>query len=211
MKLIIKDGVVIATHANNQNIKDLYGDLEIVRIPDHINLTRFEKLKTSYDDIIAPVNLPIMPFNLPITAVSLPTDPRSNWTLEESQENALLVIEDIAEEYRIEMLSSMAGKIAGYWTKEKIAARIISSDNPDQADIDNLQLEADNRRITVLELAELILKKAKDFANVSTYIDGEAQRIKIVIRDTESLEAVWELLKCFEQNIIIKINQLNHD
>lgn len=201
MKLILKDGLVIASHANNQDIKGLYGDLEIVRVPDSAKLQITTRPPTV--DLNNPISISL---SKPPTA-DLPTDPRLNWSLKEGKENALLVLEDIAEEYRVELLSSMPGKIAGYEAKAKIAYRIVASDNPNKADFDALKLEAENRQIPVLELAQTIIKRAEEFANISTYIDGEAQEIKTSIEQAESTQNIWNLLKEFEQKILTKIQK----
>jgi len=195
MKLVIKDGMVIASHANNQDIENLYNDLEIVRVHDDI------KLQIPTQSI--PIDL-----NNPASAVlstNLPSDPRLSWDLEESKKNALSVLEDIAEEYRVKILSIMPGRIAGYEAKAKIASRIIESNSPNQADMDFLKLEADSRGITVPELAAIILKRAEEFANISTYMDGESQRIKTLITNAETTKEVWDFMKIFEENIINKI------
>jgi hypothetical protein len=199
MKLVVKDGLVIASHANNQDIKNLYGDLEIVRVPDST------KLQIAAQPPTIDLNNPIAIGLFRPPSSDLLTDPRLNWSLEESKKNALLVLDDIAEEYRAKILSSMPGRIAGYEVKARVAARIIESENPNQADIDSLKLEADNRGITVLELAKIISKRSEEFAAVSIYIDGESQRIKAVIQSAENPKAVWDLLKTFEENIINKI------
>lgn len=198
MKLVVKDGLVIASHANNQNIKDLYADLEIIRVPNDI------KLQT----ITTPpaMNPPGMFGNFSTPQISLPADPRLSWDLAESRKNALAVIEDIAEEYRVEILSSMPGRIAGYEAKAKIAARIIEAEIPEKSDVEIFQLEADQKKITVLELAKLIIKRSEEFANISIYIDGEALRTKTTITNAESSEVIWDALKEFEKNILTKIN-----
>jgi hypothetical protein len=201
MKLIVKDGLVIASHQNNQDIKNLYGDLEIVRIPDSAKLQIVAQPLSMAPSINSNNSLP----NLSTINTDLPADPRLNWSMEESKANALLVLEDIAEEYRTEILSSLPGKIAGYEAKAKIASRIVASDHPNQADLDALQLEADNRGITVVELAKIILKRSEEFAAVSIYVDGESQRIKAAIQSAENSKAVWDFLKTFEENIINKI------
>ncbi len=199
MKLIIKDGVVIATHANNQNIKDLYGNLEVVRVPDSAKLQVATKLSS--------INLNNFIPGLYAVTTDLPSDPRLNCSLEESKENALLVLEDIAEEYRVELLSSMPGKIAGYEAKARIAYRIVASNNPNKNDLDTLKSEAESRQITVLELAKIIIKRDEEFANISTYIDGEIQTIKTSIGDAEYSKDIWNLLKEFEQRILNKIQK----
>ncbi len=202
MKLVVKDGLVIAAHENNQNIKNLYPDLEIIRISNDLKL----QLLSNIPPAVSIINMPGVMLNSP---TPLPQDPRLKWNLEESRKNGLTVIEDIAEEYRVEILSSMPGRIAGYEAKAKIASRIIESATPDKSDIEALQLEADNKKITVLELAQLIIKRSEEFANISTYIDGEALRIKIIIEGAETTKIIWDSLKEFEQNILTKINNQN--
>lgn len=198
MKLIIKNGQVIAVHANNQNVKEFYEDSEIIRVPDSTKLETAIKAPTANINVSGVINVP---------SVDLPEDPRLKWNLQENKENALAVIEDIAEEYRSEILTSMPGRIAGYEAKAKIADRIIfAENNPDQNDVDALKPEADTRGITVLELAKLIIKRSENFANISIYIDGEALRIKTIITNAESSEVIWNALKEFEQNILTKIN-----
>ena len=200
MKLVIKDSMVIASHSNNQNIKNLYSsDLEVIRIPDNVIL------KTSSKSPILNSNNSIF-IDISLGTTDLPIDPRLDWDIEESRKNALSVIEDIAEEYRVEILTSMPGRIAGYEAKAKIASRIIEAENPDKSDIEALQLEADNKKITVFELAQLIIKRSEEFANISTYIDGEALRVKIAIEGAETTKIIWDSLKEFEQNILTKIN-----
>ena len=159
MKLVVKDVLVIASHDNNQDIKNLYGDLEIVRVPDSAKL----QIVTKSLSMAPSVNLNNFITRLSAEITDLPSDPRLNWSLEESKENALLVLEDIAEEYRVELLSSMPGKIAGYEAKARIAYRIVASDNPNKNDLDTLKLEAESRQITVLELAKTIIKRDEEF------------------------------------------------
>jgi len=98
MKIVINSkNLVIATHQDSQDIRSLYDnkDLSIIRIPDHI--------KIKYDNYIDNDKSP-----------TLPTDPRINWSLTENKKNAIAVIEDVAEEYRIKKLSNKPARIAGY-------------------------------------------------------------------------------------------------
>ena len=138
-------------------------------------------------------------------------DPRLSWSLDKNKLYAKSAIEDIAEEYRSKILSNMPGRIAGYEAKAIIARRIISSETPNAEDISALQLEADSRGITVFELAELIIKRSKEFSDISIYIDGEIQKTINSIDSFKSYKAVWKSLKDFEDNINQKISRKNHD
>ena len=177
MKLVIQNNIVIASHDNTQNIKDIYDNCEIILVPDETQLSNSE------------------------TSIDLPKDPRLNWTLEENKQNALAAIEYIAEELRLESLSNMPGKIASYEAKSIIANRIIESQTPDPNDISLLQLEADNRKVSVEELAKTIIQKSKDFSEISTAIDGKTQQTKSLINSSKTTEKIWTHLKSFESEI----------
>ena len=82
MKLAIKNGLVVASHNNNQNIKELYPNCEIIWIPDGVKLDK--PLQKEGDDPL----------------IDTESDPRINWSLKDNKINAKSVIEDIAEEYR---------------------------------------------------------------------------------------------------------------
>ena len=191
MKLIIKDDKVIATHDNSEDVKDLYPGCEVIWIANHIELSKGCEFVDNGD--ISEL-------------VALPTDPRTGWKLAEHQKNAIDVIEDIAEEYRVKSLSMMPGRIASYQAKAVLARKIISTKDPDPQDISYFELEASNRKITVLELAKIIVKKATEFTDISTYIDGEIVKTKAAIRKSKSDKNIWKLLKDFELNIINKIS-----
>ncbi|MDA9231181.1 hypothetical protein N9O56_01250 [Rickettsiales bacterium] len=200
MKLAIKNGLIVASHSNNQNIKELYPDCEIIWVLNNIRLEDFyqneEKGKTENktdDDFTTP-------------KIDTEFDPRLKWGLEENKVNALAVIEDIAEEYRAKILSNMPGRIAAYEAKAMIAKRIAEAETPNSEDISSLQIEADNRGITVLELAKLIIKKSEEFSVISAYIDGEIQKTKSDINNSKSYKTAWKALKSFEDNVNQKIS-----
>jgi len=67
-------------------------------------------------------------------------------------------------------------------------------------------LEADSRNIKVTELAKIIVEKAQNFSKISTFIDGESQRIISIIDNCKSYKEAWEALKDFEQTILNKIS-----
>lgn len=177
MKLVIKDNIVIASHNDDQNIKNVYDNCEIIWVPDETILADTE------------------------SSIELPKDPRVNWTLEENQENALTAIEYISEELRLESLSKMPGKIASYEVKSVIANRIIESETADPEDVSLLQLEADARNMSVEDLAKIIVQRSKDFSEISTSIDGKTQQTKSLINDSQTMEEVWGHLKDFESGI----------
>ena len=152
MKLDIKNGLIVASNSNNQNIKELYPDCEIIWVLDDI------KLESPYQNEEKTTNRIADDFTTP--QIDSESDPRLKWSLEENKVNALAVIEDIAEEYRAKILSNMPGRIAAYETKAIIAKRIVEAEIPNSEDISSLQIEADNRGITVLDLAKLIIKKS---------------------------------------------------
>lgn len=200
MKLAIKNGLIVASHSNNQNIKELYPDCEIIWVLNNIRLEDFyqneekEKAKNKTDDDFA------------TPQIDTEFDPRLKWSLEENKVNALAVIEDIAEEYRAKILSNMPGRIAAYEAKTIIAKRIAEAEIPNSEDISSLQTEADNRGVTVLELAKLIIKKSEEFLVISAYIDGEIQKTKSDINSSKSYKTAWKALKDFEDNINQKIS-----
>jgi hypothetical protein len=200
MKLAIKNGLIVASHSNNQNIKELYPDCEIIWVLNNIRLEDFyqneekEKAKNKTDDDFA------------TPQIDTEFDPRLKWSLEENKVNALAVIEDIAEEYRAKILSNMPGRIAAYEAKTIIAKRIAEAEIPNSEDISSLQTEADNRGVTVLELAKLIIKKSEEFSVISAYIDGEIQKTKSDINSSKSYKTAWKALKDFEDNINQKIS-----
>jgi hypothetical protein len=137
MKIVInKENMIIATHSNDQDIKDLYDNenLEIIRIPDDVVI---EDLSNELTNAIGE------------SASNLPNDPRISWSLEEAKEKAKRVIPDISEECRTKIISQYPGKIASYKAKEEIAKRILESTPPDKFDVDLLKLEADSRNIKV--------------------------------------------------------------
>ena len=73
MKIVInKENMIIATHGNNQDIKDLYDNenLEIIRIPDDVVI---EDLSNELTNAIGE------------SASNLPNDPRISWSLEEAK------------------------------------------------------------------------------------------------------------------------------
>lgn len=177
MQLVIQNDLVIASHNDNQSIKDFYKNCEIIWVPDDTKLAEVE------------------------LSIDLPKDPRLNWTLEENKQNALNAIEYIAEELRLKSLSNLPGKIASYEAKSIIAHRIIESQTPDPNDISLLQLEADNRKISVEELAKTIIQKSKDFSEISTAIDGKTQKTKSLINSSKTVEKIWTHLKSFESEI----------
>ena len=100
----------------------------------------------------------------------------------------------------------MPGRIAAYETKAIIAKRIVEAEIPNSEDISSLQIEADNRGITVLDLAKLIIKKSEEFSVISAYIDGEIQKTKSDINSSKSYKTAWKALKNFEDNINQKIS-----
>jgi len=106
MKLAIKNGLIVASHSNNQNIKELYPDCEIIWVLDDI------KLESPYQNEEKTTNSIADDFTTP--QIDSESDPRLKWSLEENKVNALAVIEDIAEEYRAKILSNMPGRIAAY-------------------------------------------------------------------------------------------------
>ena len=55
----------------------------------------------------------------------------------------------------------MPGRIAGYEAKAIIARRILGTESPDVKDLEYLQLEADQRNIQVIELAQTITQKSE--------------------------------------------------
>lgn len=193
MKLVInKENLVIATHNNEQDIKDLYDHetLAIIRVPDNIRIHEFN------DNFIGEDESEI---------VSLPVDPRIAWSLEEAKIHADKVIPDIAEECRTKLLSTKPGKIASYRAKEEVARRVLTEEIPNAIDVNLLQLEADNRDVTVKDLALMIVSRADSFNEISSFIDGESQRVKKAILDHESYEDIWLELENFEQAILAKI------
>ena len=198
MKLAIKNGLIVASHSNNQNIKELYPDCEIIWVLDDI------KLESPYQNEEKTTNSIADDFTTP--QIDSESDPRLKWSLEENKVNALAVIEDIAEEYRAKILSNMPGRIAAYETKAIIAKRIVEAEIPNSEDISSLQIEADNRVITVLDLAKLIIKKSEEFSVISAYIDGEIQKTKSDINSSKSYKTAWKALKNFEDNINQKIS-----
>ena len=198
MKLAIKNGLIVASHSNNQNIKELYPDCEIIWVLDDI------KLESPYQNEEKTTNIIADDFTTP--QIDSESDPRLKWSLEENKVNALAVIEDIAEEYRAKILSNMPGRIAAYETKAIIAKRIVEAEIPNSEDISSLQIEADNRGITVLDLAKLIIKKSEEFSVISAYIDGEIQKTKSDINSSKSYKTAWKALKNFEDNINQKIS-----
>jgi len=179
MQLVIQNDLVIASHSDNQFIKNFYENCEIIWVPDSTKLD-IDNAELSID---------------------LPKDPRLNWTLEENQQNALSAIEYIAEELRIKSLSNMPGKIASYEAKATIAKRIAESRKPDPNDVSLLQLEADSRNIQVNELVQLIIQKSTKFSEISTTIDGKIQQTKLLINSSKTAEQVWTHLKNFESEI----------
>ena len=200
MKLVIKNALIVATHNNNQDIEGLYPDSEIIWIPDNVlsdNLSH--NSKKSEDQTLG---------DFTTLQVDEESDPRLIWSLDENKLHAKSVIENIAEEYRSKILSNMPGRIAGYEAKAIIARRIVEAETPNSEDIASLQLEADNRGLDVLELAELIIKRNNEFSDISTYIDGEFQKTTNSINNSSSYKSVWKSLKNFEDNINQKI--LNH-
>lgn len=197
MKLVIKDSLIIATHQNNQDIKDLYPDSEIIWISDKIKLQNLSNNTQEQVDISQDFLMP---------EIEEESDPRLKWSLDENKLNAKLVIEDIAEECRSKILSNMPGKIAGYQSKLAIANRIIENKTPDPNDIAALQLEADNRGIKVNELAQIIIKKNDEFSAITTHIDGEIQKTINSVANAKSYKTVWKLLKDFEDNINKRIS-----
>ena len=200
MKLVIKNALIVATHNNNQDIEGLYPDSEIIWIPDNVlsdNLSH--NSKKSEDQTLG---------DFTTLQVDEESDPRLIWSLYENKLHAKSVIENIAEEYRSKILSNMPGRIAGYEAKAIIARRIVEAETPNSEDIASLQLEADNRGLDVLELAELIIKRNNEFSDISTYIDGEIQKTTNSINNSSSYKSVWKSLKNFEDNINQKI--LNH-
>ena len=198
MKLAIKNGLIVASHSNNQNIKELYPDCEIIWVLDDI------KLESPYQNEEKTTNSIADDFTTP--QIDSESDPRLKWSLEENKVNALAVIEDIAEEYRAKILSNMPGRIAAYETKAIIAKRIVEAEIPNSEDISSLQIEADNRGITVLDLAKLIIKKSEEFSVISAYIDGEIKKTKSDINSSKSYKTAWKALKNFEDNINQKIS-----
>ena len=137
MKIVInKENMIIATHSNDKDIKDLYDNenLEIIRIPDDVVI---EDLSNELTNAIGE------------SASNLPNDPRISWSLEEAKEKAKRVIPDISEECRTKIISQYPGKIASYKAKEEIAKLILESTPPDKFDVDLLKLEADSRNIKV--------------------------------------------------------------
>ena len=198
MKLAIKNVLIVASHSNNQNIKELYPDCEIIWVLDDI------KLESPYQNEEKTTNSIADDFTTP--QIDSESDPRLKWSLEENKVNALAVIEDIAEEYRAKILSNMPGRIAAYETKAIIAKRIVEAEIPNSEDISSLQIEADNRGITVLDLAKLIIKKSEEFSVISAYIDGEIQKTKSDINSSKSYKTAWKALKNFEDNINQKIS-----
>jgi len=194
MKIVINKGnMIIATHSNDQDIKDLYDNenLEIIRIPDDIII------KDSSNEFINSGES---------SKANLPTDPRLSWSLKEVKENSKKVIPDIEEECRAKIISSSPGRIAAYRSKEEVAKRILESTPPDKFDLELLKLEADSRNIKVTELAKIIVEKAQNFSKISTFIDGESQRIISIIDNCKSYKEAWEALKDFEQTILNKIS-----
>ena len=198
MKLAIKNGLIVASHSNNQNIKELYPDCEIIWVLDDI------KIESPYQNEEKTTNSIADDFTTP--QIDSESDQRLKWSLEENKVNALAVIEDIAEEYRAKILSNMPGRIAAYETKAIIAKRIVEAEIPNSEDISSLQIEADNRGITVLDLAKLIIKKSEEFSVISAYIDGEIQKTKSDINSSKSYKTAWKALKNFEDNINQKIS-----
>ena len=197
MKIVInKENMIIATHGNNQDIKDLYDNenLEIIRIPDDVVI---EDLSNEFID------------TRESNQMLLPSDPRISWSLDKIKENATKVIPDIEEEYRTKILSKMPGKIDSYDTKTILARRIIESESPNEDDLNLLKLEADSKGITPLELAEIIIKKSQEFAEISTFIDGASNEIKDKIDECKSYQEAWDQLENLEKNILEKINQIN--
>ena len=185
MKLVIKNNQLIATHDNNQEIQSIYPDSEIIWVPNSVKLEILDNI--SDPDSLNPLDLP--------------KDPRLKWNLEQNRKNALLVIEDIAEEYRLKILSNMPGRIAGYEAKAIIARRILGTESPDVKDLEYLQLEADQRNIQVIELAQTITQKSEEFAKASATIDGEIKVIKVAINSSKKSENIWKSLKDFELKI----------
>ena len=193
MKIVInKESMIIATHGNDQDIKDLYNNenLEIIRIPDDVII------KDSSNEFIN---------SSESSKANLPTDPRLSWSLEEVKENSKKVIPNIEEECRAKIISSSPGRIAAYRSKEEIAKRILESIPPDKSDLELLKSEADSKNIKVAELAKIIMEKAQNFSEVSTFIDGESHRIVGIIDNCKSYKEAWKALKDFEQTILDKI------
>ena len=193
MKIVInKENMIIATHSNNQDIKDLYDNenLEIIRMPDDIII------KDSSNEFINSGES---------SKANLPTDPRLSWSPEEIKENVRKVIPDIEEECRAKIISSSPGRIAAYRSKEEIAKRILESTPPDKSDLELLKLEADSRNIKVVDLAKIIVEKAQNFSEISTFIDGESQRVISAIDNCKSYKEAWKILEDFEQTILDKI------
>ena len=193
MKIVInKENMIIATHGNNQDIKDLYDNenLEIIRIPDDVVI---EDLSNEF------IN------SGESSKANLPNDPRLSWSLKEAKENSKKVIPDIEEECRAKIISSSPGKIAAYRSKEEIAKRILESTPSDKSDLELLKAEADSRNIKVVELAKIIVEKAQNFSEISTFIDGESHRIIGIIDNCKSYKEAWKALADFEQIILDKI------
>ena len=193
MKIVInKENMIIATHSNDQDIKDLYDNenLEIIRIPDDVVI---EDLSNEF------IN------SGESSKANLPNDPRLSWSLKEAKENSKKVIPDIEEECRAKIISSSPGKIAAYRSKEEIAKRILESIPPDKSDLELLKAEADSRNIKVVELAKIIVEKAQNFSEISTFIDGESRRIIGIIDNCKSYKEAWKTLADFEQIILDKI------
>ncbi len=133
---------------------------EIIRIPDDVVI---EDLSNEFID------------TRESNQMLLPSDPRISWSLDKIKENATKVIPDIEEEYRTKILSKMPGKIASYDAK---TIQRNKSESPNEDDLNLLKLEADSKGITPLELAEIIIKKSQEFAEISTFIDGASNEIK---------------------------------
>jgi len=178
MQLVIKDGVVIATHADHQKIEGLYGDAEIIHVPDGIILEVPEPAIGEGEESIS-------------FAPTLPADPRLKWSLDQNRAAALETIEDQSEAYRERFVTAKAGRIASYRAKARIAERIRAAEQADEIDVQALTLEAEARGLSVEELARLILDRARRFESLAALIDGLAAQAKAAVRAADSPRVVW--------------------
>jgi hypothetical protein len=138
-----------------------------------------------------------------------PKDPRISWDLATAKANAKKVIPDIEEEYRAKIISPFPGKNASYRIKEQVARRILASQTPEAADAALFKFEADNRNLSITDLAKLVLEKVNKFNEISSFIDGASHKAEKIIEAQNSVEdsykPIWKTLADLEQEVSDKI------
>ena len=170
------------SHDNQQNIGGLYGDAEVIQVPDNTVLEAPAPEAAAGADFIT-------------LAPAMPLDPRLKWSLDEDRAAALETIADQAEEYRERFVTGKAGRIAGYRAKARVAERIQAATKPDAADVQALAVEAEARGLTVQQLADIILDRARRFESMAGLIDGLKARAKTAVRFAGSPNDVWRAVE----------------